>query len=100
MPFWRRREEDVSEIEPALQPAWQEAKDALPEGWTLLGTDHERFGLFRPGLGLDCWGASAEGPNGERTLAVARTEYDAYIQLARRVRGELEEADGWAPPVD
>jgi hypothetical protein len=97
MPLFRRQRDAPDEdFNPAVRPARQEAMDALPEGWTLLGADHERFGLFRPGM--DAWAASAEGPHGERTLAVGLTEQNAYIQLARRLRGELPESEGWAPP--
>ena len=45
------------------------------------------------------WAALAEGPAGEQIVAVATGAAEAYRQLARRLRGELDEQDGWAPPA-
>jgi hypothetical protein len=92
VPLFGRDKEEV-------KLARQEAEDSLPEGWTLRGTDREGFQWFdEPEVLVRAWAALAEGPAEERMVAVAATEAEAYRQLARRLRGELEEQDGWAPP--
>ena len=66
----------------------------------LRGTDREGFQWFDdPYVIVRAWAALAEGPAGERMVAIAAGEPEAYRQLARRLRGELEEQDGWAPPT-
>jgi hypothetical protein len=89
------------EEHPNLVAARADAEGALPEGWKLAEEDREGFLLPGPHtqIALDVWAAAAEGPNGELELAVACDKAGAYIALARRLRGDLEETDGWAPPV-
>lgn len=96
MPLWRR--EKV--VDPNLAAARQEAEAELPEGWTLRGTDREGFQWFdEPYVIVRAWAALAEGPAHERMVAIAADEAEAYRQLARRLRGELDEEQGWAPPA-
>jgi hypothetical protein len=87
--------------DPNLVAARADAESALAEGWKLAEEDREGFLLAGPQtqISLDVWAAAAEGPNGELELAVACDKAGAYIALARRLRGDLEETDGWAPPV-
>lgn len=83
--------------EPEVREALDELVRALPEGWQLYEADRERFRL--PGRKLETFGVSAVGPGGEAALAVGVGEAGAYRQLARRLRGELEVTDAWAPPL-
>jgi hypothetical protein len=87
--------------DPDLVVARADAEAALPDGWSLAEEDREGFLLVGPHtqIALDVWAAAAEGPNGELELAVACDKSGAYVALARRLRGDLETADGWAPPV-
>jgi hypothetical protein len=96
VPFWgKERRQRKLEVEQARA----QAESALPAGWRLRGTDREGFQWFdEPTRIVRAWAALAEGPNGERAAAVALTEAEAYRQLARRLRGELEVTLGWAPP--
>lgn len=96
MGLFGRKEDD-----PDLVAARADAEGALPEGWKLAEEDREGFLLPGPHtqISLDVWAAAAEGPNGELELAVACDKAGAYIALARRLRGDLEETDGWAPPM-
>ena len=86
-------EEDEREVEVAEH----EAAAALPEGWELHYPDGERFRL--PGASLQTYGLTASGPGDEAVLVVAVGKANAYRQLVRRLRGELQVADAWAPPV-
>jgi hypothetical protein len=90
-----------SEDNPNLVAARADAEGALPEGWRLAEEDRERFLLPGPQtqISLDVWAAAAEGPNGELELAVACDKSGAYTALARRLRGDLETTDEWAPPT-
>ena len=74
-----------------------EAKAALPPGWTLQRADEELWSA--PGGGLSTWGASAIGPAREVQMALALTHAEAYRALGRRLRGELQVTEAWAPPV-
>jgi hypothetical protein len=95
-PFWRRESRPSAEdVELAL--ASEEAEAALPEGWRLGDTDREHY--MTGEHGFNSWAAFAAGPAGEVVAAVALTESEALHQLARRLRGELEVTDGWAPPL-
>jgi hypothetical protein len=88
--------------DPNLVAARADAEGVLPEGWKLAEEDREGFLLVAPGtqIALDVWAAAAEGPNGELELAVACDKAGAYTALARRLRGDLETTDGWAPPAE
>ena len=82
----------------AVTQAREEAEAALPLGWKLRGTDREGFQWHRkPYRILHAWAALAESDAGKQAVAVATDEAGAYRQLARRLRGELEESRGWAP---
>jgi hypothetical protein len=87
--------------DPNLAAARTDAEGALAEGWKLSEEDREGFLLSGPRtqIALDVWAAAAEGPNGELELAVACDKAGAYLALARRLRGDLEETDAWAPPL-
>ena len=74
-----------------------EVEAALPEGWELVGTDKESFGFVD--VDVVVFGALATGPAGDHAVAIAVDEAGAYRHLARRLRGELDVAEGWAPPT-
>ena len=94
MPFWNREERAEKKA------AREEAEAALPPGWKLRGTDREGFKWFdEPYRILRAWAALAESESGEQAIAVATSEAEAYRHLARRLRGDLDEAPGWAPPT-
>jgi hypothetical protein len=95
-PFWRKETQPSSE-DVELELAREEAQGALPEGWRLDDTDREHY--MTGEHGFNSWAALATGPGGEVAAAVALTEAEALRQLARRLRGELEESDGWSPPL-
>jgi hypothetical protein len=82
---------------PDVALARNEAEQALPPGWKIVEADFENFSAGDHSL--DVWGAFAEGPGGELAVAVALTQADAYRQLARRLRGDLDVNEGWAPPL-
>jgi hypothetical protein len=95
MPFWRREKR----VDPEVEAARQEAQAALPDAWALRATDREGFQWFdEPYVIVRAWAALAEGPGNERMVAIAADEATAYRQLARRLRGDLDEREGWAPP--
>ena len=83
--------------EPEVRQALDELNRALPEGWQLYEADLERFRL--PGRKLETYGVSAVGPGGEAVLVLGVGEAGAYRQLTRKLRGELEITDAWAPPL-
>jgi hypothetical protein len=87
--------------DPDLVAARADAEGALPDGWKLAEEDREGFLLGGPEtqITLDVWAAAAEGPNGELEPAVACDKIGAYHALARRLRGDLETTDAWAPPA-
>jgi hypothetical protein len=86
-------------VDPEVEAARQEAQAALPDAWALRGTDREGFQWFdEPYVIVRAWAALAEGPGNERMVAIAADEATAYRQLARRLRGDLDEREGWAPP--
>ncbi|MDQ3993445.1 MAG: hypothetical protein M3265_01445 [Actinomycetota bacterium] len=96
MGLFGRKDDD-----PNLVAARADAEGALPEGWSLAEEDREGFLLVGPHtqIALDVWAAAAEGPNGELELAVACDKADAFTALARRLRGDLETTDAWAPSM-
>lgn len=87
---WEREEAEI-------EAARQEAAAALPTGWELGRSDNERYNT--PGLKLDTASAAASGPGGEVVMAIALSEAAAWRLLARRLRGEVQESDGWIPPI-
>ncbi len=97
MGLFGRKDDD-----PNLVAARTDAEGALPEGWSLAEEDRE--GLLLGGrstqITLNVWAAAAEGPNGELELGVACDKAGAYVALARRLRGDLETTDAWAPPLE
>lgn len=94
--FDRRGKDDD---DPSLVAACADAEAALPEGWKLAEADREGFLLVgSTTIALDVWAAAAEGPNGELELAIACDKPGAYVALARRLRGDLQTTDAWAPP--
>jgi hypothetical protein len=82
---------------PDVATAREEAEQELPSGWKVVEADYENFSAGDHSLGV--WGAFAEGPGGEVKVAVAVTQAEAYRQLARVLRGDLDVSDGWAPPL-
>ncbi len=84
---------DDAEVKQALD----ELTQALPDGWALYEADRERFRL--PGRKVETFGVSAIGPGGQAAFVLAVGEANAYRHLKRRLRGELQVADAWAPPV-
>ena len=94
MGFFDRNDDD-----PNLVAARADAESALPEGWKLAEEDREGFLLVgTTTIALDV-GQPRAAPNGELELAVACDKASAYIALGRRLRGDLETTDGWAPPL-
>ncbi len=87
----------MEEEEFQIKLARQDAEAALPAGWRLGKSEHERYS--GPGFKLDTYSATAEGPDGDGSLAIGLDEAAAWRQLARRLRGELLESEGWAPPL-
>ena len=77
--------------------ALSELETGLPSGWSLFSIDRERYMLR--GAQLETFGVVASSSTGEAAMAIALTEADAYRQLLRRFRGELEISDGWVPPL-
>jgi hypothetical protein len=75
----------------------REARSALPAGWTLELPDRERFRL--PGREVETYAVGAWGPGGDAFVVMGLEEDGAYRQVVRRMRGELEETEGWAPPI-
>lgn len=75
----------------------QEAVAGLPEGWSISHADRERYGTGRDGI--EAYGVVATGPAGERVVGLALTKTGAYEMAKDAARGEIDEADAWAPPV-
>lgn len=71
----------------------QEAEVALPPGWTLERSDHERFSAGRKKV--DVFSAAATAPDGSVILTVGLDEDAAYRLLARAFAGEVDPTDGW-----
>jgi hypothetical protein len=83
--------------DPNADVARAEAEAALPAGWRLERSDHERFSAGK--ARLDAYSAAAAGPAGEVVIAIALDEASAYRALVLRLRGELAESAEWAPPT-
>ena len=95
MPFWRRK---PKEVDPQLEAARAEAEASLPPGWQIYRSDRERFSV--PQGRVTTYAISAVGPTDERALVIAVGEPNAYRQLARLMRGELEPSEAWSVPLD
>jgi hypothetical protein len=78
-------------------PEAREARRSLPDGWRLDYPDRERFRL--PGQEVLTHVIGASGPGGEAFVVVGLGEQGAYRQVARKLRGDLEESDGWVPQI-
>ena len=91
MPFWKRK------LDPELDVAKTEAADALPPGWQIHVVDPEWFWV--PAGKVVTYGISAYGPAGEKALVIAVGEVNAYRQLRRLMRGDLEKTESWAVPL-
>ncbi|MDP9067871.1 MAG: hypothetical protein M3N53_05935, partial [Actinomycetota bacterium] len=91
MPFWKRK------LDPELEVAKTEAENALPPGWEIHVVDPESFWV--PAGKVVTYGISAYSPAGEKALVVAVGEVNAYRQLTRLMRGELEKTESWAVPL-
>ena len=84
--------------DPDVLAAKQELDAALPSGWELFMSDRERYAF--PNGYLETWAVAAGGPGDEAELVMGLGEAGGFRQLARRLRGELEIADAWAPPME
>ena len=93
MPFWKR----TPKVNPEVEAAVAEATAALPAGWHIDYADYESF--QSPRGNIRTYGVLALGPGGEATLVVGVGEANAHLQLARYLRGEFEQEEGWAPPL-
>lgn len=74
-----------------------ELEEALPPGWVVYDVDRERYSF--PLHYLETYAVAVGGPAGESELVVAVGKAGALRQMARRLRGELDVADAWAPPM-
>src|SRR5687767_11763139 len=90
MDDWEVRERDA-------ELARTEVEQALPPGWKLGKSDPERY--TTPTFKLDTYSAAAVGPSGATAVVIALDEATAWRALLRRIRGELETTDVWAPSV-
>ena len=91
MPFWKRK------LDPEVEAAKMEAEDALPPGWEIHVVDPEWFWV--PAGKVVTYGISAYGPSGEKALVLGVGKVNAYRQLTRLMRGELEKSESWAVPL-
>ena len=80
-----------------VEAAKQEATAAMPAGWTVADADRERYGAGQEAL--VAYGAVATGPGGEHVVGIGLTQVEAYRTVARALRGDVEEAGAWAPPI-
>ena len=90
---WFRRKPD-----PEVEAARAELESVLPPGWTIDRSDRERFSLFQRGLVVWAAWASCEAEH-RYAIAFGRSEADAFRQVARRLRRELEPTLSWRPPI-
>jgi len=85
---------------PAVKRAVAELEERLPDGWRFV---EFRFQMFcRRPVKLYAYGATVEGPDGRRLLAVATDEYEgvpAVRGLADAVAGRVAASPRWAPPL-
>ena len=81
----------------ATAAAEQEATAALPAGWSLTEPDRERYGAGT--TGVDAYAVVGADPAGGGWAAIALTKAEAYRTLVAALRGDLEEAQAWAPAM-
>jgi hypothetical protein len=89
-----------TEQPPEVQQAVSELEDRLPDGWRFV---EFRWQLFcRRPVKLSTCGATAEGSDGRRVLAVSTDEHlgvPAVRGLADAVEGRAVTSARWAPPL-
>lgn len=85
------------ELAPEVRAAYDQAAAALPDGWELHRPDRERY--RRGTARVAVWSVAATGPHQQVAVGAALDEAGAFGALARRLRGELDPEEGWAPPV-
>ena len=93
----RSRTPEARAADAAAAAAKRDADAALPAGWSLSEADRERYGAGAHGV--NAYGTVAQGPGGERFVAIALSKAEAYRAALRAVRGELSAAQAWAAPV-
>ncbi len=87
----------IDDDDPDVIAAKQELDEALPSGWDLYDTNKETY--FFPEGFIETCAASARSSGGETILVMGLGEAGAFRQLVRALRGELAQADAWAPPT-
>jgi hypothetical protein len=88
------------ERSPEVEDAVAALELRLPEGWRFVEIRHQLF-CRRP-VKLSVYGATAQGPLGERALAISTDErdgVDAVQALADRIEGRAPVTRRWAPPL-
>lgn len=88
-----------TEQPPEVQRAVSQLEDRLPDGWRFVEFRRQLF-CRRP-VKLYACGATAEGPDGRRVLAVSTDELlgvPAVRGLADAVEGRAVTSARWAPP--
>ena len=87
-----------TERTPEAQAAVERLEASLPDGWGLVELRQQMF-CRRP-VKLYAWGASAEGPAGQRVLTLSADDDGvlAVSAVADVVAGTARTAPRWAPP--
>jgi hypothetical protein len=87
-----------TERTPEAEAAVERLRASLPDGWELVELRRQMF-CRRP-VKLYAWGASAEGPAGQRVLTLSADEDGvlAVTAVAGVVAGTASAAPRWAPP--
>ena len=87
-----------TERTPEAEAAVERLQASLPEGWALVELRQQMF-CRRP-VKLYAWGASAEGPAGQRVLTLSADDDGvlAVSAVADVVAGTARSAARWAPP--
>jgi hypothetical protein len=89
-----------TEQPPEVQRAVSELEDRRPDGWRFVEFRWQL--LCRRPVKLSACGATAEGPDGRRVLAVSTDEHlgvPAVRGLAEAVEGRAVTSVRWAPPL-
>ena len=95
---WRYNRTPEGRMQAAQEEAErQEAIASLSPGWSVSDPDRERYGVGKDGI--DAWATLATGPGGQKVVGVALSKAGAYDVVIRGVRGEIPEADAWAPRI-
>ena len=87
-----------TERTPEAEAAVERLQSSLPDGWQLVELRQQMF-CRRP-VKLYAWGASAEGPAGERALTLSADD-DGVLAVSAVpdvVAGTARTAARWAPP--